>query len=228
MSRPARRALVATVAGFALLSLFIFVVPHPMGDAFWIAYGFAAVAFAVQAWIAIRLLSTADSPKSLFLGLSQLQLGAAYVVIQTLLTLAFIFIPVLPAWLCLVLCMGLLALMLFLIFAGMSGAEMVAKKDADIADSTQYMKRLTVDLENVRDSGIDPDVIPEIQSVVDAARFSDPVSGPGTLAVEDRIGTQFAQLRTQTSQGEWDAARESCAELLRLMDERNRECKMNK
>ena len=83
---------------FVLLNVIVFVVPINRSSAFWIAYVFAAMAFAAQIGIWKAALGREDTLKSKFLGLPVIHVGIVYLGVQVAVLAVFMFAPMLPVW----------------------------------------------------------------------------------------------------------------------------------
>ena len=97
-----------------------------------------------------------------------------------------------------------------------------------VREKTAFIKLLRLDAEKLAESCPDPDTRSECAKLVEAARFSDPVS----LECLGELGQQIAAVSPECAQamaaGDAAMARELCRKAVRLLGERNRMCKAMK
>lgn len=92
---------------FVVVSVIAFAVPLQKTAAFWITYAFTAIAILAQIVIWNVALGREDTLKSKFLGLPVLHLGTLYLIVQLAAFAVYLFIPVLPVWSAVVVCVAL-------------------------------------------------------------------------------------------------------------------------
>ena len=102
------------------------------------------------------------------------------------------------------------------------------KDDEIIEKKMAFSKWLTLELQNLEarmSAGAAKDAV---HAVYDAARFSDPMSGPETEEKEVRIGELIVTLTTAIKDKDEDKIREIAEEIKLVIAERNRICKASK
>lgn len=194
---------------------------------FWIGYAFIMLTFVGQlvcTYFALR----ADSAEKMFYNISLIRTS------YTGLILSFVFgglsmlISPLPCFVGAILCAILLVLNVIAVLKATAAIDEVVRVDKKIKVQTFFIKCLTVDADTLMASAKSDAVKAECKKVYEAIRFSDPMSSDMLASVEGQITVKFTELSVAVKADEADKVAELAYELLILIGDRNKKCKMLK
>jgi hypothetical protein len=224
------RAMFGAILIIALLifNIVVFALPHGGGSAFWIGYSFTTAAFLLQILFAFLAFRNADSMKKAFLGLPLLYVGIAYLAIQLVFGLVCIFIPIFSEAVSLTVSAVLLGLYLIRATLAVIGKEAIQGVDDKTATATAFIKSLLTDAEILRNGTDDPELRVRLNAVVEAIRYSDPMSSDALNGIEQQIQTRFTEFKNTVAAGDKAEAIRLCEAINRLLAERGVKCKSTK
>ena len=207
---------------FALFNVIAFIIPTLKTAAFWTAYTFSVIAFAVQIPLWKIAFGKKDTLKSKFLGIPVIHVGFAYLVIQSIAFLIFMIFPMLPVGLVVVVCAIILAISALCAIAGQAGANEINRVEEKIKVKRAFIQFLQTDIEMLTEAETDAETKVALKKLAEKVRFSDPMSHETLGELEARITAKVEEMKTavdkKTLIGEIDI----------LLIERNKKCKILK
>lgn len=108
------------------------------------------------------------------------------------------------------------------------GAQTVAEKDRTVKAQAFFIRSLTADAESLLVKAQTDEIRAECKKVYQAIRYSDPMSDRMLSDIESQITLKFAELSTATEQNDGQAVQKAANEVLILVDNRNKKCKLLK
>ncbi len=117
--------------------------------------------------------------------------------------------------------------LIFIVFTCVSSktaANMVSAKDENISLKTQYMKLLKGEAESIANRAKDAKNKDLLKSVYDEIRFSDPLSIPDLMNVEQDMIQKFENIKANMD-GEYDKLKNACDEFSSVLKDRNSKLK---
>ena len=216
----------------ALFNVIAFVSPGWIGvekydAAFWIGYTFITVTFLGQlacAWFALK----EESASKLFYKVSLITTSYTGLVITFVVGGVCMLISPLPYWVGIIACSIVLAANILAVMKAAAAIEEAQKIDEKIKVQTAFVKMLTVDAESLISRAKSETVKAECMKVYEAIRFSDPMSNNALSSIESAITTKFSNLSLAVASDNFDSATEFANELVILIGERNKKCKLLK
>ncbi|MDR0905079.1 MAG: hypothetical protein LBN00_02685, partial [Oscillospiraceae bacterium] len=107
-----------------------------------------------------------------------------------------------------------------------AGQEIIENRGAVVAEKVFVWKSLIVDVETIMQST--PEFSKDIKPVVDAIKYSDPMSNPQLAEYEDAIKDSIIRLNQAAIEKEADRVSELCVTLQRQIKDRNNRVKLLK
>lgn len=216
----------------ALFNVIAFVSPGWIGvekydAAFWIGYTFITVTFLGQlacTWFALK----EESASKLFYKVSLITTSYTGLVITFVIGGLCMLISPLPYWVGVIACSIVLAANILAVIKAAAAIDEVQKIDEKIKEQTAFVKMLTVDAESLISRAKSETVKAECMKVYEAIRFSDPMSNNALSSIESAITTKFSNLSLAVASDNFDSATEFANELVILIGERNKKCKLLK
>lgn len=207
---------------FALVSVVVFAIPVVKLAAFWIAYAFTAVAFAVQIVIWKATLGKEKTLKSKFLGFPIVHIGLVYLALQVAALGVFRFAGTLPAWSAVVACSVIAGVSAVCVISADVGRGEIERVEEQVREKVFYIRQLQTELELMAEREAAVETKAALARLAEKLRFSDPMSDESLAEIETQIATKISELKT----AEDKASR--IHEIGLLLDERNRKCKNRK
>ena len=194
---------------------------------FWIGYAFITLSFIGQIVCADFALKDNDIKKTFY---NVSLIAASY----TGLILSFVFgglcmiISLLPYWVGILLCAIVLGINVIAIIKASAVVDIVSSIDEKAKESTFFIKSLTVDAESLMSRAKSETIKAECKKVYEAIRYSDPMSNGALVSIESEITIKFSNFSDAVVSDKFNVASECATELVILIDERNKKCKLLK
>lgn len=194
---------------------------------FWIGYAFITLSFIGQIVCAYFALKDDDIKKTFY---NVSLIAASY----TGLILSFVFgglcmiISLLPYWVGILLCAIVLGINVIAIIKASAVVDIVSSIDEKAKESTFFIKSLTVDAESLMSRAKSETIKAECKKVYEAIRYSDPMSNGALVSIESEITIKFSNFSDAVVSDKFHVASECATELVILIDERNKKCKLLK
>lgn len=224
-----------TKAGFLIILVIIlgvfnaiaFMIPFVRLGSFWAGYGFTMLAL-VLCFAASGYAFRGETMQSKFYGLPMPVVLLIYIIIQLILGFVFMAFISIPVWVSVLACGLLLACCLIGLIAYDLTKDAVERIDSEIKQKTFYIKSLQADVEGMVNQTEDPLLRKALKELVDAIRYSDPMSADALSSLENKIEAKTAELGELIASNSVDAAKTLCAQIQNIVAERNRKCKVMK
>ncbi len=108
------------------------------------------------------------------------------------------------------------------------GAEYIMKNERYTKEKVMFIAFLRADIEDLAGRTADAALSAKLSALADAVRFSDPMSHPSLMGQESAISAKVAQVGELITKGNTESALSAVSEIERLLEERNRRCKILK
>lgn len=207
---------------FALVSVIAFVLPTEKTATFLLAYAFTVVAFAAQIGIWKIAFGKQETLKSKFLGFPVIHIGVVYLIVQIVAFAVFMFVPTAPAWIVVIVCVLIAGISAICMIAADTGRSEIERVEAKVQKKVFYIRSLQVDVELLANKETDAEIKVALTQLAEKIRFSDPMSHEQLAELETQIVAKVSDLKTATNKTD------IVAEILSLLDERNKKCKILK
>ena len=194
---------------------------------FWIGYAFITLSFIGQIVCAYFALKDNDIKKTFY---NVSLIAASY----TGLILSFVFgglcmlLSPLPYWVGIILCTIILGFNVIAVVKATAAIDIVGGIDKKVKEKTLFIKSLTVDSETLMSRAKSEAVKAECKKVYEAVRYSDPMSNGALVSIESEITIKFSNFSDAVVSDKFNVASECATELVILIDERNKKCKLLK
>lgn len=217
----------------AVFNLIVFIVPNEMagmnkfGGAFWSGYVFIMLAFAGQlvcAYFAFK----EENKQKFFYNLPLITISYAATIASVIVGTLCMVIPNLPNWVGIIICLVILAFSAVSVVKAKAAADVVSEIDKKIKVKTLFIKSLTVDVESLMARAKTDEINAELKKVYEAVRYSDPMSDEALSGIESQITLKFDLLSKAVAEENAEAVKFAAEELVILINDRNKKCKLLK
>lgn len=217
---------------FLLFNVISFVVPGWEGQekytaSFWIGYVFITLSFAGQlvcGYFAFK----AEKLKKLFYNLSLVTTSFIGLILSFVFGGLCMLLSALPYWVGVIFCAALLAFNVVAVMKSSAAVDLVSAVDDKIKVQTLFVRSLTTDAECLLQRAQSDAVKAECKKVYESVRYSDPMSNDALASLESEITIKFAKFSDAVSVDNAESVFEMARELMLLIDERNKKCKLLK
>jgi len=195
--------------------------------AFWIGYAFISVSFLGQlacAWFALK----EERASKLFYKVSLVTTSYTGLIVTFVIGGLCMLISPLPYWIGILVCSVVLAANILAVIKAAATIGEVQKNDDKIKAQTSFIKSLTIDAEALVDKAQNETVKAACKKVYEAIRYSDPMSNSDLDAIESEITVKMSNLSGAVVSNNYDIATECANELVVLIGERNKKCRLLK
>ena len=197
------------------------------GGSFWVGYIFITLSFIGQlicAYIAFK----ADNLQKFFYNVPLIRISRIGLVLTVILGTLCMAIPNLPNWIGVILCLAVLAFTAISVIKATTAGDIVSGIDEKIESKTSFIKLLTADAEALMSAAKTPELKAEVKKVYEAIRYSDPMSNAALEEINEQIQNQFSVFEDAVKAEDFDLASSYSYELIILIDNRNKKCKLLK
>lgn len=212
---------------FVLFNVVAFVIPRETLDgAFWTGYTFIVFAFIGQlvcGYIALQ----AKNLKKLFYNIPILSISWTGLVLTVLVGSICIAIQNFPTWIGIIVCFAILAFTAISVVKASFASDLIETVDEKIKTKTFFIKSLTIDAEGLLSRAKTEIAKAECKKVYETVRFSDPMSSEELNVCEAKILVKFEEFSNAIS-AENENISSIANELIALIQDRNRKCKLQK
>lgn len=207
---------------FVLVSAIAFLMPTEKNTNFFIAYGFVALSFFFQPIIWNKAFGENDRLKQQFLGLSLVQIGVMYLVMQLIAFAIFVSVATIPTWIVTCICLCIAGFHIIFIISANFGKQKVSEIETKVSKKVMYLQEIGVSVELLREKETDAEMKPLLKEIVEKIKYSDPMSHEALLDVETRIKEKIDQYKNTEDK------KAIIQEIEQLLSERNKKCRIYK
>lgn len=193
--------------------------------AFWSGYVLIMLALIGQlvcAYFALKV----KSKEQIFLRLSLVTVSYSALILSFVVGAACMLIPNLPNWVGIILCALILGFTAVSVIKANAAVELVHETDARVKEKMAFIRMMTVEADNLMARTQNGEAKAMCKKVYEALRYSDPMSCNALSGTEAEISEKFSAFAAAVKNGE--NASELADELIALIGDRNRMCKVMK
>ena len=216
-----------------IFNVLVFVTPNEIagmskfGGSFWIGYAFIMASFIGQLGVAWMAIKDGDLTK-LFYNIPLFTISCVSLIAMLIAGTLCMVIPNFPRWLGVIICMLILLFEVIAITQAQAASSIVSDIDKKVKIQTFFIKSLTLDVDSLLARASTQEISAELKKVYDAVRFSDPMSSDALSSVESQITIKVSELTDSVEKGDVEEIKNLCKEIVILINDRNKRCKLLK
>lgn len=192
---------------------------------FWIAWLFVMLAF-VGNLLCAKKAFQAENLEKLFYKLPLITVSYTGLIVMLLLGGALMLIPGCPAWISAVVCVVVVAFTAAAVVKADWAAETVEGTEKNIEKKTAFIRLKIIEAENLVTQAQNAETRAACKKIYEALRYSDPMSSDTLTDIEAKISEKLFACAEAVKNGE--NVSELTDELIALIDDRNRMCRVMK
>ena len=232
MKKVFRSYLIIWAVLLVLFNVIAFVSPGWIGlekytASFWIGYVLITVTFGGQLACTYFALK-ADNAAKMFYNISLITTSYVGLILTFVVGGLCMLLSLLPYWVGAILCAVVLAINVIAVVKASTAIDVVSAVDEKIKTQTLFIKSLTVDAESLVARAKSDAAKAECKKVYEAVRYSDPMCHEALASVESEITVKFAKLTEAVAADEAEQIADLATELVILIGDRNKKCRMPK
>lgn len=194
---------------------------------FWLSYVFMILAWAVTSAITCINFSKGFTLKDFVFGFPILKWSIVYIISELVMSTVFMIIPV--SWIKAAFILQFLMLFVFLLISATCFiGKKVAVSDEKVKEKVFYIRNIHSELESVFDKVTDDATKKALLKLIEAVKYSDPMSHESLAVVEQEIEIKVSALRMSVCEGNYESALTVIKAITDLLNDRNRNCKILK
>lgn len=217
----------------AIFNIAVFVSPSEVsglskfGGAFLAGYIFIVLAFIGQLAVSFVALK-AENLQKMFYNIPLIRISFSGLVLTLIFGTLCMVVPDLPNWIGVIICFAVLGFSAISVIKADFAAGAVSEIDGKIKTQTAFIKALTADAEILISKAQSDEIKAECKKVYEAVRYSDPMSNEALSMTESQITIKFAELTTAVNENNLEAVKKTANEVIILVDDRNKKCRLLK
>ena len=231
LTNNTKKGAITLVIALVIFCLIAFLVPFQRNGVFWTGFIFGVIAILAQALIWSIAFKGAESARSKFYGVPIARIGTIYLIVQLILSLIAMFlawVPAIPAWPFILVFLIIIGVVALGTIAADVTRDEIERQDVQIKRDVSSMRELQSLGRSLVASCEDKSLLPQVQQLSDALRYSDPVSSEATTQSEAELKRLLTELQTALFDSDTSGAAGLCKQAQSVLAERNRICKLNK
>ena len=189
-------------------------------SSFWIGYAFITISFVGQLICTLTALKEQNLTK-LFYKIPLISVSYTGLIVSFIAGGACMLLPLLPYWIGAVVAVIALAVTALSVVKASAAADIVAELDEEVRKQTYFVRNLTVEAETLVAKAREPESKALCKKIYEALRYADPMSSDALAEIEGKIEARFTVFADTFSS-------DIAEEILLLIGERNRKCKLLK
>lgn len=194
---------------------------------FWIGYVFITLSFVGQIVCAYFALKDDDIKKT-FYNVSLISTSYTGLILSFAFGGLCMIVSPLPYWVGIILCTIILGFNVIAVVKATVAIDIVGGIDEKVKEKTLFIKSLTVDAETLMSRAKSEAVKAECKKVYEAVRYSDPMSNDAFASVESDITIKFSKFSEAVVSEDSEAVVTLAEEIIILLGDRNKKCKLLK
>ena len=194
---------------------------------FWVGYVFITLSFIGQL-ICAKTAFNAKNLQKLFYNIPLISLSWTGLIVSFVIGGLCMLISPLPYWVGVIACAIVLAVVAIAVIKASVAADAVSSIDDKIKTQTFFIKSLTVDAEGLIARAQTEEIKSECKKVYESVRYSDPMSHEMLASAETQITIKFSDLSSAVNENNFEAVKALAREVVILVDERNKKCRLLK
>ena len=194
---------------------------------FWVGYAFIMVSFIGQLLCSLKAFR-AENLQKLFYNMPLITISYTGLIVSFVVGGLCMFLSPLPYWIAAIVGVIVLVITAISVIKADIAGELVAEIDEKIKVKTLFIKSLTADAESLLARAQDDETKAVCQKVYEAVRYSDPMSHEALSGVESEITLKMAALAQVVAGNDAATVKTLANEVMILVDDRNKRCKLLK
>lgn len=198
-----------------------------VGSSFWVGYAFITIAF-IGNLICSLLFFKEENKSKVFLNIPIINLAYSALIVSLIVGAVVMAVPQIPYWIGVIVDVFVLAFYAIAIVKASAAADIVNDVEQKVKVQTFFIKSLIVDANSLMARANSDEMKAETKKVYEAIRYSDPMSNNALANIENQIQNEFNAFADAVKKNDIDLAKSSANELVVLINDRNKKCKLTK
>ena len=194
---------------------------------FWISWSVVIAAYLGQLFCA-KVAFDSKNKEKLFLNLPLITESYVSLITVTIIGGVLMLIPNCPAWIAAIVCVAIFGFSVISVIKAKATADLVSDIDDRVKSRTFFVKSLTADAESLISRAQTAEAKDACKKIYEALRYSDPMSNNALASVESDITIKFSKLSEAVASEDSESVATFADEIIILLGDRNKKCKLLK
>lgn len=198
-----------------------------VGSSFWVGYAFITIVF-IGNLICSLLFFKEENKGKVFLNIPNINLAYSALIVSLIVGAVAMAVPQIPCWVGVIIDVLVLAFYAIAVVKASAAADIVNDVEQKNKTQTFFIRSLTTDADSLMARAKSDEMKAETKKVYEAIRYSDPMSNNALANIENQIQNEFNAFADAVKNNDIDLAKLSANELVVLINDRNKKCKLLK
>lgn len=203
------------------------VVLSAVGSSFWVGYTFVTIVF-IGNLVCSLLFFKEENKSKVFLNIPIINLAYSVLIVSLIVGAVAMAVPAISYWVGVIVDLLVLAFYAIAIVKASAATDIVNDVEQKVKAQTFFIKSLTVDADSLMARAKSDEMKVETKKVYEAIRYSDPMSDTALANIENQIQNEFNAFVDAVKNDDIILAKSSANELVVLINDRNKKCKLLK
>lgn len=232
MDKYVKKYAIVWLTSIVMYHVVIFFVPQPwlsgekLNQNFWIGYGVVWLALAGQ-FLCVLAAGKYRKLEQIFLRIPLITTSYRALIVTIAAATICMFVPMIPVWVTIIACVLALGFSVISVVSAQTAGDVVCDTEQKIKENTYFIRQLTADAEGVVRKSKDGNTKKISKEVYEAVRYSNLMSNAQLSELETQIRLAFEEYSAAVEMNNEKTA-SLAKELVNLLEERNRKCKLMK
>ena len=232
MDKYVKKYAIVWLTSIVMYHVVIFFVPQPwlsgekLNQNFWIGYGVVWLALAGQ-FLCVLAAGKYRKLEQIFLRIPLITTSYRVLIVTIAATTICMFVPMIPVWVTIIVCVLALGFSVISVVSAQTAGDVVSDTEQKIKENTYFIRQLTADAEGVVRKSKDDNTKKISKEVYEAVRYSNLMSNAQLSDLETQIRFAFEEYSAAVEMNN-EKTVSLAKELVDLLEERNRKCKLMK
>lgn len=198
-----------------------------VGSSFWVGYAFITIAF-IGNLICGFLFFKEENKGKVFLNIPIINIAYSALIFSLVVGAVAMAVPQISYWIGVIVDVLVLAFYAIAIVKASAAADIVNDVEQKNKTQTFFIRSLTTDADSLMARASSDEMKAETKKVYEAIRYCDPMSNNVLANIENQIQNEFNAFADAVKSNDIDLAKLSANELVILINDRNKQCKLLK
>lgn len=212
---------------FAVFNIISFIIPSAKIGSFWVGYAFINIIIVAQL-LCSYLFFNEKTDDGKFLNLPIITVSYISLTVSVVIGSVFMAVPSLPIWITVAVSLLITAFYVISVISIDPVAQHIENTDRDVKINTYFIKSLTADAETLIQTAKEKEIKTTAEKIYEALKYSDPMSNAVLSDCENSITEKFKEFEQAVKCSNCETVEKTAKELLILIDNRNKKCKLLK
>lgn len=201
---------------------------YKITSSFMIGYVFINISLILQYSCIYYVFKKSDNLKKMFYNFSLINYSYVGLIVSFIVGILCMLNIIITYWIAIIICMIVLLFCAIKIFKAVIVVDEVSLIDDKIKKNTMFIRTFASDVEILMNRVKNDEIKDMCKKLYEAVRYSDPMYSDSVIDIENNIKVKFNEFKDIVDIENVDEIKDVLLELMNMLDERNKKCKLDK